>query len=233
MLWKLVRTIPLLVLFTVNAAAQVRNTEEAGLHERAQRLEPYITQSAERYGVDASILRTICFLESRYRLEVISSKGARGPMQFMPETAQRYGLKNPHDPREATEAAARYLRDLLKRFGGRLDLALAAYNAGEGTVESFLTGRTLVLPSGKVINPRKLVTSGIPPYRETRDYVKLGLALVARGGSAGMMASGVPNVQRKSQPRSRNRDFTIDVIHVAEPATINTQLNLSCFIAVQ
>lgn len=56
-------------------------------------------------------------------------------MQFMPDTAKRFGLKNPHDPKEAIDAAARYLRDLLKRFGGRLDLALAAYNSGEGTVE--------------------------------------------------------------------------------------------------
>jgi soluble lytic murein transglycosylase-like protein len=233
MFWKLVRAIPLLVLMTVTAVAQVRNREEADLRARALRLEPYITQSAQRYGVDARILRTICFLESRYRLDAISPKGARGPMQFMPATAQTYGLQNPHDPREATDAAARYLRDLLVRFGGRVDLALAAYNAGEGTVESFLTGRTLVLPSGKVINPRKLVTDGVPPYRETRGYVMLGLKLMARSTSPESTASAVPTQTGKSLPRPSNRDFTIDVIHVVEPATINTQLNLSCFIAVQ
>lgn len=93
-------------------------------------------------------------------------------MQFMPETAKRYGLKDPHDPRGSIDAAAHYLRDLLEKFDGRVDLALAAYNAGEGTVESFRTGKPLVLASGKIINPRRLITGGIPPYPETQSYVK-------------------------------------------------------------
>ncbi len=102
---------------------------------------------------------------------MVSPKGARGPMQFMPDTATKYGLSNPHDPRAAIDAAARYLRDLFNRFGGRMDLALAAYNSGEGTVKSYLTGRPLVLRTGKLINARGVVTSGIPPYAETRNYV--------------------------------------------------------------
>jgi hypothetical protein len=97
-------------------------------------------------------------------------------MQFMPDTAKRFGVRNPHDPQQAIDAAARYLRDLLLKFGGRLDLALAAYNAGEGTVESFQTGRPLVLASGKVINRRGQITGGIPPYRETQDYVRSAIA---------------------------------------------------------
>jgi soluble lytic murein transglycosylase-like protein len=93
-------------------------------------------------------------------------------MQFMPETAVRYGLKNPHDPKAAIDAAAHYLRDLLERFNGRVDLAVAAYNAGEGAVESFRTGTPLVLRTGKIINGRRLVTGGVPPYPETRAYVR-------------------------------------------------------------
>ena len=73
-------------------------------------------------------------------------------MQFMPETAARYALTNPHDPQTAIDAGARYFRDLLRKFDGRVDLALAAYNAGEGTVEAFRTGRSLRLANGKVIN---------------------------------------------------------------------------------
>jgi soluble lytic murein transglycosylase-like protein len=100
-------------------------------------------------------------------------------MQFMPDTASRYGLSNPHDPQQAIDAAARYLRDLLRKFGGRTDLALAAYNAGEGTVESFRTGRALVLPTGKVVNSRGQITGGIPPYRETQQYVRSIIALLS------------------------------------------------------
>lgn len=97
-------------------------------------------------------------------------------MQFMPDTAKRFGVRNPHDPRQAIDAAARYLRELLRRFGGRLDLALAAYNAGEGTIQSFRTGRPLVLASGKIINRRGRITGGIPPYHETQEYVRSAIA---------------------------------------------------------
>jgi hypothetical protein len=97
-------------------------------------------------------------------------------MQFMPDTAKRFGVRNPHDPQQAIDAAARYLRDLLMKFGGRLDLALAAYNAGEGTVESFQTGRPLVLANGKIINRRGQITGGIPPYRETQGYVRSAIS---------------------------------------------------------
>jgi hypothetical protein len=102
-------------------------------------------------------------------------------MQFIPATAKRFGLRNPHDPSEALDAAARYVHVLLRKFSGRIDLALAAYNAGEGTVESFQTGKPLVLAGGKVINPRGLITGGIPPYRETKAYVKSAVALYLSG----------------------------------------------------
>jgi len=158
--------------------AQVHHRPAPSLQDRARELDPLIVESATRYGIDPRILRAVCFIESRFRPDATSSKGARGLMQFMPATAARYGLQNPYDPRGAIDAAARYLRDLLRKFGGRVDLALAAYNAGEGAVESFQTGRPLVLSTGKIINPRRLITGGIPPYRETQDYVRRGTALV-------------------------------------------------------
>jgi len=152
---------------------------DSSLQTRARLLEPLIVDSAKRYGIDPRILWTLCFVESRFKTDAISPKGARGPMQFMPNTAVRYGLNNPHDSKAAIDAAARYLRDLLDRFGGRVDLALAAYNSGEKTVESFLTGRPLVLRTGKIINPRGVVTGGIPPYAETRNYVSSILKIAA------------------------------------------------------
>lgn len=181
------------------------------LQERSRQLEPLISESAKRYGIDPRILSSVCFTESRYRLDATSPKGARGLMQFMPDTARRYGLQNPHDPRAAIDAGARYLRDLLIRFNGRLDLALAAYNAGEGTVESFLTGRPLRLTSGKIINPRGLATGGLPPYAETRTYVNSILRLFAQRSVKAPKVVLMP-ILTNSKPRtSKARDFSLDV----------------------
>src|SRR5437867_2669902 len=128
-------------------------------------------------------------------------------MQFMPETAQRYGLRNPHDAKAEIDAAAHYLRDLLRKFGGRVDLALAAYNAGEGTVESFQTGRPLLLASRKIINPRRLITGGMPPYRETRQYVKSAIVLLMNGPyPAAPRLTPLSQVKSSSQRRSRDQN---------------------------
>src|SRR5258706_5061518 len=176
MFWKALLLVPVLLLLTSTAASQIQSDNDVSIRDRARRIEPFITESSRRYGVDPRLLRILCFIESRYRLDAISPKGARGPMQFMPDTAKRFGVLNPHDPQQAIDAAARYLRVLLMKFGGRLDLALAAYNAGEGTVESFQSGRPLVLASGKIINRRGRITGGIPPYRETQDYVRSAIS---------------------------------------------------------
>lgn len=230
MFHKLTKSIPLLICLTFTASAQIRRDESVALQERARRLEPFITESARRYGVDARVLRILCWMESRYRLDVISPKGARGPMQFMPETARRYGLSDPHDPSTAMDAAARYLRDLLRKFAGRLDLALAAYNAGEGTVDSFRTGRTLILRSGKVINPRGVVTGGVPPYRETLAYVKFGLALFARANPDRLNSSSVLPADDRPVLHSTSHDFTLDALVPTNPTKKKTD---AWFIEVQ
>ncbi|MDQ6651633.1 MAG: transglycosylase SLT domain-containing protein [Acidobacteriota bacterium] len=178
MFHRLIQSISILLLLTATTIAQVRRETGPSLQERSRELEPLMIESAKRYGIDPRILQTVCFIESRYRLNAISPKGALGPMQFMPETAQRYGLGNPHDAKSSIDAAAHYLSDLLRKFGGRVDLALAAYNAGEGTVQSFQTGRPLVLPSGKIINRLRLITGGVPPYPETQQYVKSAIAIL-------------------------------------------------------
>jgi soluble lytic murein transglycosylase-like protein len=196
--------------------AQSHREVGPSLQERSRQLEPLIVESAKRYGIDPRILSSVCFTESRYRLDAISPKGARGLMQFMPDTARRYGLQDPHDPRAAIDAGARYLRDLLFRFNGRLDLALAAYNAGEGTVESFLTGIPLRLTSGKIINPRGLITGGFPPYIETRAYVDSIIRLLSQVSKAGFLNGGIgsmppSNSARQSRSKSNRASSFIEV----------------------
>ncbi len=210
-----------LLVLTSTAASQIQSGNDVSIRDRARRIEPFIMESSRRYGVDPRLLKILCFIESRYRLDAVSPKGARGPMQFMPDTAKRFGVRNPHDPQQAIDAAARYLRDLLMRFGGRLDLALAAYNAGEGTVESFQTGRPLVLASGKVINRRGQITGGIPPYRETQDYVRSAIAFftsdqaksfalttrsIQKNSASPLLSSR--NLRRHSSNRSKRSSLT-------------------------
>lgn len=90
--------------------------------------------------------------ESHFNARALSPKGARGLMQLMPGTSARFGVRRPSDPAQNIAGGTRYLKQLIEQFNGRIDLVLASYNAGEGAVMKF--GRT------------------VPPYRETRDYVK-------------------------------------------------------------
>jgi soluble lytic murein transglycosylase-like protein len=167
-----------------SAAAPVKRTA-AGItndvRARAVQYEPVIAAAAARNGVDPRLLWTIAFLESRFRPGVVSYKNGQpcafGLMQFIPSTAAQYGLQNPYDAHASIEAAARYVRDLAARFGGRADLVLASYNAGEGAVEAYRKGISIKLPDGRVINPNRLQTGGIPPYEETQNYVSRGFAV--------------------------------------------------------
>jgi soluble lytic murein transglycosylase-like protein len=226
---RLVHVLVLLVLVGTSVNAQQR--ADFSIKQRAQSLEPYFLDSAKRYGIDPRILRVLCYLESKFRLAAISPKGARGPMQFMPETAARYGLDNPHDPQAAIDAAARYFRDLLHKFDGRIDLAFAAYNAGEGAVGAFQNGRVLRLSNGKVINPARLVTGGIPPYSETQNYVRLAIDLL-RG--RGLVTTMPLSRSKTSVGLATIRDFTIDVtLTEAHPTSRLSERTKSFFIEIQ
>ena len=165
-----------------------RRMPRSRLRDRARFYEPYIRAAAYKHGVDPRVLWTIAFLETRFRSELVSPMKARGLMQFMPETARRFNLSNPHDAAAAIDAAARYVKLLAAQFDGRLELVLAGYNAGEGAVESYRTGRSLRTSRGKVINPRRIKTNGVPPYRETVLYVKRGLLVFNRVTSAGVFS---------------------------------------------
>lgn len=151
---------------------------EAAVLRRAQQYEPSLREAAAKHEVDAKLLWVIAYLETRFNPSAISRKGARGLMQFMPATAVRWGLRNPHNPLAAIDAAARYVRYLQGRFGERPALILAAYNAGESAVEAYLTGQSIRV-GDKIINPARHRTGGIPPYRETQNYVAAGLRLLS------------------------------------------------------
>jgi soluble lytic murein transglycosylase-like protein len=110
-----------------------------------------IYRAGEKAGVDPRFIHAVIKQESRYNPKAVSHVGAQGLMQMMPATAKRFGLKDPFDPAANVEAGTKYLKFLLKRFNGDVSLALAGYNAGEGSVDKY---------------------NGVPPYGETQNYVK-------------------------------------------------------------
>ena len=114
-----------------------------------------VRAAADRHRVDVEILHALIEVESGYRADAVSRRGARGLMQLMPATVERYNVWDPFDPAANIDAGARYLRYLFDQFGMRG--GLAAYNAGEGTVRRF---------------------HGVPPYRETTQYVDRVLTMV-------------------------------------------------------
>jgi len=219
--------VTVLLIAGVETKAQERHARM-----RAVGYEPLIVAAAERYGVDARLLWAIAYQETRFRPRLISPKGARGLMQFMPATAARYGLVNPHDPAQSVDAAARYVRDLTKRFNGNMRLVLAAYNSGEGTVEAYLTGRKLILATGKVINASGMKTGGVPPYRETQDYVSGATAIYKNITSAGVFTLRAERHSAVSEPLSRHleaaereepqRSLYVTVVATTSQFTIRT-----------
>jgi len=111
-----------------------------------------IFEAGEAQGVDPRFIHAVIWQESKYDSHARSHAGAQGLMQLMPATAKRFGCEHPDDPEENITAGTKYLSWLLKRFSGNVGLALAGYNAGEGSVDKY---------------------DGIPPYNETQNYVKI------------------------------------------------------------
>ncbi|WP_225784901.1 lytic transglycosylase domain-containing protein [Xenophilus sp. Marseille-Q4582] len=146
---------------------------------------PALKSAAARHDLDVELLQALVAAESGFNTQAISPKGAIGLMQLMPATAERYGVRGDarrtvqaklHDPQINIAAGSRYLRDLIAMFDGSLELALAAYNAGEGAVQR--------------------AGNRIPNYRETQNYVKTVLALYAHlkpaAGTRVAQAAGAP-----------------------------------------
>ncbi|HEY6402082.1 MAG TPA: lytic transglycosylase domain-containing protein [Blastocatellia bacterium] len=157
---------------------------------RAKSYEADLIETSGKYGLDPRLLWTIAYLETRFDPKLVSRKGARGLMQLMPATAARLGIEDPHDPKSAIDAAARYARYLTDRFGGKVHLTLAAYNAGEGAVEAYQTGRAIRVGK-RIINPARRITGGVPPYREMQNYVAKGLRILNRLANTPALSSVV------------------------------------------
>ena len=123
-----------------------------------------IQQAALDNGVDTALIRAIIHAESAYQADAVSPKGAQGLMQLMPQTAKMLQVSDPFNPANNIDGGARYLSELLEQFDGDVTLAAAAYNAGPGAVTKY---------------------GGVPPYEETREYVRRVNILNKRYNAAG------------------------------------------------
>lgn len=142
---------------TVSPGVQVLEATSGGERSQARRypttpeLEEWITTWSTQANLDQDLVKSVISAESNFDASALSKKGAIGLMQLMPGTAADMGIRDPWDPESNIRGGTRYLRLMLDRFNQNLELALAAYNAGPGAVEA---------------------NGGVPPYRETQNYVR-------------------------------------------------------------
>ena len=152
------------VIYAVPDAPAFRSTRPAASSAVRQRFEPLVQEHAARHSLRPDLVRAVIQVESGFDPRATSPKGAMGLMQLMPATARELGVRNAYDPAENIRGGTAYLRQLLDRYDGREELALAAYNAGSGAVDRY--GRQ------------------VPPYQETKEYVrKVGSAAELTGTS--------------------------------------------------
>jgi soluble lytic murein transglycosylase-like protein len=152
--------------------------------------EKLVREAAERHSVDPALIRAVIETESNWNPSAVSRKGAVGLMQLIPTTAQRFGVNDLYSPQQNVDAGVKYLKALLERYNGNLDLALAAYNAGEGAVDR---------------------AHGMPSFRETRDYVQRVQSAYFRPGSGRLDGAFInPRAIRKETDPSGRVIFTND-----------------------
>jgi soluble lytic murein transglycosylase-like protein len=133
-----------------------------GLEDRRRELWPVVERLSRANGLDPQLVDLVIRMESGYNSRAVSRRGARGVMQLMPETARMYGVRDMFDASENIRGGVSYLRDLMSRFEANVGLALAAYNAGPEAVSAY---------------------GGVPPYEETRGYVRAILAAYSGASS--------------------------------------------------
>jgi soluble lytic murein transglycosylase-like protein len=138
--------------YAVHGAAAIRTTSRPATSARQRQFDHFIEQYAQSLGVSADLVRAVIQAESNFNPRAVSAKGAMGLMQLMPATARELGVSDPFHPEQNIRGGVTYLARLLAKYDQNVELALAAYNAGAGNVERY--------------------GNAVPPFRETRAYVK-------------------------------------------------------------
>lgn len=162
-----------------------------------------IRQAAQQHGVSEGLIKAVMHTESGFNINARSPVGAQGLMQLMPATARRFNVNNAYDPQQNIFAGAKYLSWLLKRFNGDTRLAIAAYNAGEGNVDKY---------------------GGIPPFRETQDYVRRVTSRYQNLYASSIGSSSSSNAQVIAQSTNYTTSSTEAVEVAPAPKQYNRQI---------
>lgn len=168
-------------------------------------LDTIFERASEKYNVPVGLLKAVAKAESNFSPNATSSCGAMGIMQLMPATAKSLGVSDPYDPEQSIMGGAKFLGRLLSQFGGSEELAVAAYNAGPGSVLKY---------------------NGIPPFSETQNYVSRVMSYCGENISAGSVPQGGKGVQNKAEALSLDGITTDNLSVLLQIGLCSMQMNL-------